>query len=757
MTETTQPTPHQLANAYVSQGWPVFPCRSEAEDVVDRHTGEVTTLGEKTPLTIHGFKQATKFQHIIDRWWSDWPDAAIGLPTGSPTGFFALDIDNKPGGANGFAWLSDMEAEHGPLPVTARVISPNGGLHIYFKYVAGTRNRGALGAGVDIRSEGGYVVAAGSVLSNGRHYKWADDTREIADAPAWLLDLLLPKSAPSHTHYAASSTNVVYVDAAIERELSDLASEPMGNRNNALNDAAFSLGQWVGGGHLSESEARAQLQDVARGWGRDWSRCCKTIENGLKAGALQPRHPPEQDFHQDNTRLVDVQRMVANGLRKARVKTGLPERYDVAVEGENDPERDESAKPDAPETEDIPTGITDTAHEEPANDNSPLTATAFKWIDPKSIARREFAYGNHLIRKYVSVTVSPGGLGKTSLSLAEALAMTSGKTLLGTKPAERLRVWVFNAEDPRDEMERRIMAAAIHYKLKPEDIEGHLFLDSGREQELVVAVDDKKAGVRIQQPIVEAVVEQIERNKIDVMIVDPFVSTHSVNENDNGAIDKVAKLWAQIADYTNCAIDIVHHLRKVADREATVEDARGAVSLIGAARSVRVLNRMSPEQANEAGVDGADRFGYFSVTYGKSNLTPLSSKLDWRHLVGVPLGNGRGLTKPQDFAPVVTEWKWPSKEEIAEAVPPDVRKEVLVRFANQNYRESSQSEDWAGYVLASALGMHVETAKAMTADKRKVKAILDAWISSGILAVVDEPDPKHFDRKIKFVRPAEAA
>lgn len=703
--------PLELALSYTEQGWPVFPCRSSSVETADPHTGEITTLGEKTPHTSNGFKSATKFRRILERWWSDWPDAAVGLPTGAATGFFALDIDNKPGGANGFDWLDEMQAEHGPLPTTSRVISPNGGMHIYFKYVVGTRNRGALGAGVDIRSEGGYVVAAGSTMSNGRQYKWVDDVRDIADAPAWLLDLLLPKSAPTHSHYTTSSaTNNAYVDAAVDRELADLAAEPMGNRNNALNDAAFSLGTFVGAGALPESEARALLQDVARGWGRDWSRCVKTIENGLKAGMQNPRHIPEPDFpQQDNTRLVDITRMIQNGLAKAS-----KQREDLEADSHREQEE----------------AVLDTAPQEPANDNDPqqpITATAFKWIDPKALPRREFAYGNHLIRKYVSVTVSPGGLGKTSLSLAEALAMTSGKALLGVKPSQRLRCWVFNAEDPRDEMERRIMAACIHYNLKPKDIEGHLFLDSGREQELVVAIEDKKAGVRIQQPIVEAVVEQIQRNQIDVMIVDPFVSTHGVNENDNGAIDKVAKLWAQIADYTNCAIDIVHHLRKVADREATVEDARGAVSLIGAARSVRVLNRMSPEQAAEACVPPDERFSHFSVTYGKSNLTPLSSKLDWRRLQSVPLGNGRGLSKPQDFAPVVTEWHWPTAEEMAQEVSSEHLANIKTMLDGQDWRASDQSNEWAGFVVARVLGMDAED----KADKRRIVRIMDNWLKQG--------------------------
>jgi hypothetical protein len=743
---TTPLTPLELAQHYVGQGWPVFPCRSHAEEHFDQATGEIITLGEKTPLTPNGFKGATRFPRIIERWWSDWPNAAVGLPTGEKTGFFALDIDNKPGGADGFEWLAEMEAEHGPLPDTARVTSPNGGLHIYFKYVVGTRNRGALGAGVDIRSEGGYVLAAGSTMANGRSYKWETDTRDIADAPAWLLDLLLPKSAPAHTQYSLSAaTNNAYVDAAVDRELSELAGAPMGSRNNALNDAAFSIGTIVGAGALGEAEARALLQDVARGWGRDWSRCCKTIENGLKAGIQNPRHIPEPEFPaQDNTRLVDITRMIQRGLEKGRLREQAA-RVDPDLTVQDDVSQNAT---DIPEQE----VVSPASDIEPVNDNllqSPITATAFKWIDPKTLPRREFAYGSHFIRKYVSVTVSPGGLGKTSASIAEGLAMVSGRALLGIKPPKRLRTWIFNAEDPRDEMERRIMAACIHYKLKPADLEGHLFLDSGREQELVVAIEDKRAGVRIQQPIVEAVVEQIERYGIDVMIVDPFVSTHGVNENDNGAIDKVAKLWAQIADYTNCSIDIVHHLRKVADREATVEDARGAVSLIGAARSVRVLNRMSEEQAGEAGINKEDRFGYFYTTYGKSNLTPLSHKAEWRHLVSTPLGNGTGLAQPQDFAPVVTEWHWPSAEDVAGDLTEDQRASILAAVSASDYKKSPKAKNWVGSAVAYAVGLDLDD----NVQRRRASSLVTALMREGALVEREERDPARRELAV-FVRAA---
>lgn len=712
-----------LALSYIARQWPVFPvrCKEEYDDI----TGEV--YAPKTPLTSNGLKGASLNERIVREWWKRYPDAMVGVPTGSLMGAFVLDVDNKPGGANGFDWLEEMEAEHGPLPHTKRVKTPNGGLHIFFRYVPGTRNRGALGAGVDIRSEGGYVVAGGSAMTDGRAYAWEDADAPIADAPDWLLALVLkPKAEPSYTGATyRPGQNERYVNAAVDAELRELSSTPQGARNNALNDAAFSLGQLVGAGALARSEAEAALFSVASVWSNH-KLSLGTIKRGLDAGERQPRQIPDANNDNDNTRLVDISRMIERGLAKAEKKAG----------------KEPTAQRPEPEADTAdPTGDDD-PQPEPA-----FHATPFKWIDPATLPRREFAYGVHYIRKYVSVTVSPGGLGKTSNSIAESLAMVSGRGLLGVKPPKRMRVWLFNAEDPRDEMERRIMAACLHFNLKPEDLDGHLFLDTGREQELVIAREDKRAGVKIIEPIVEAIVSQIQANGIDVMVVDPFVSTHQVNENDNGAIDKVAKLWAQIADRTNCSIDVVHHLRKVADREATVEDARGAVALLGAARSVRVLNRMSEEQATAAGIPAEERFSYFNVHAGKVNLTKYSAAQDWRKLESVPLGNGRGLSKPQDHAGVVTEWKWPNAEEVVGELDAEQIANIKSTLAGGGYKAAAQGKPWAGEAIAYALGLDVDD----KAAKRRVGSLLKALIAEGVLTIVEERDP--MSRMVaKFVR-----
>lgn len=729
--EVFMTNPLDIALSYVAIGWPVFPCRSR--EMIDDHTGEI--YAPKTPLVSNGLKGASKNERIIQEWWRRTPDAMVGVPTGKPIDAWVLDLDVKPGVGNGHEWLERMEDQYGALPETARAKTMGGGTHIFFKHVDGIRNRGGLGVAVDVRGDGGYIVSPGSVAADGRSYEWidwdGDGVPPIAEAPQWLLDLVLPPvhTATRNDYSYQPGCNDVYVERAVEAELRLLATTGAGGRGYQLNASAFSLGTMVGSGALSRSEAEAGLYQAAAACGvlaKDGEReTMAKIRRGLAAGERQPREIPEAGHTNDNTRLVDISRMIANGLAKAAVKEAEVETtgaYDDAPEGR----QDTSAKTGEP-----------TSTPEPATPEQPaFFATPFQWIDPKTLPRREFAFGTHYIRKYVSVTVSPGGLGKTSNSIVEAISMGAGKALLGIKPPQRLKVWLFNAEDPRDEMERRIMAACIHYRLAPKDIEGHLFLDTGREQELVVAIDDRR-GVKIQVPIVEAVVEQITRNNIDVMIVDPFVSTHQVNENDNGAIDKVTKLWAQIADLTNCSIDIVHHLKKVADREATVEDARGAVSLIGAARSVRVLNRMSEEQAGQAGISAQDRYSYFNIHQGKSNLTKMSSAQDWRKLESVPLGNGQGLSKPQDHAGVVTEWKWPSAEEAVGEVSADQLQRVLIAVRNGDHKLHAAADNWVGKVVAYELGLDT----AVKADKARVTRLVKAWIDDGTFTIVNRRCP----------------
>ena len=104
--------------------------------------------------------------------------------------------------------------------------------------------------------------------------------------------------------------------------------------------------------------------------------------------------------------------------------------------------------------------------------------------------------------------------------------MATGRPLLGVRPFEGpLTVWIINLEDPQEELERRVTAILLHYKIDPAEINGRLFLDSGRRLKLVVA-EATKAGTVIARPLVDAFTAEIKARKVDVVVVDPFVKAH---------------------------------------------------------------------------------------------------------------------------------------------------------------------------------------------------------------------------------------
>ncbi|MCV2866917.1 AAA family ATPase [Albidovulum sediminicola] len=359
----------------------------------------------------------------------------------------------------------------------------------------------------------------------------------------------------------------------------------------------------------------------------------------------------------------------------------------------------------------------------------PIKATPFVWRDPANIAPRQWLYGRHLIRRFFSVTVAPGGVGKSSLTICEAVAMASGSSLLGEGVSGPLRVWMLNLEDPRDELERRVSATMLHHRVAPEALGGRLFLDSGRERGLCTATQARD-GATINSPEVAAIIAEIEAREIDVLIVDPFVSSHRVNENDNGAIDLVAKEWGRVAERCNCAIELVHHTRKLGGEEASSESSRGAVALLGAARSARVLNRMSDAQKADAGVS-SDPNTYFSIDRDKANLAP-PGKREWRRMVSVDLPNG-------DSVGVTEAWEWPDDfEGLSAADLLAVQRAIQDAWkAGNPPRASNQAKsDWAGEIVASVLGM--DAAK----DKARITRMLKTWVASGALREVQHEDAK---------------
>ncbi len=291
--------PLEHALDYAARGLPVFPCNPTT-----------TKPKAKTPLTPHGFKDATTNPEQIRAWWQQWPSALIGGAMGSASGLFAIDPDvpKEPGDADGLAAWNALAERHGGIPPTHSHETPSGGRHVLFAYPEKhriTNKEGALkGTGINVRGDGGYVIMAPSKMADGRTYRLADefDFWQFAPAPEWLLDLITaePEHKPAdrfeqHARWAAGPDAAVakYVVAAVDRECDIVTRCAGGGRNNQLNTSAFNLGTLVGANVLGSNEATRRLYAAAEMCGlvQDDGRrsVMATIESGMTKGAAKPR------------------------------------------------------------------------------------------------------------------------------------------------------------------------------------------------------------------------------------------------------------------------------------------------------------------------------------------------------------------------------------------------------------------------------------------------------------------------------------
>jgi hypothetical protein len=334
---------------------------------------------------------------------------------------------------------------------------------------------------------------------------------------------------------------------------------------------------------------------------------------------------------------------------------------------------------------------------------------------------------------------------KSSLALVEAIAiaMASGRNLLLTSVPEPLRVWYWNGEDPREEIERRIAAIGLHYRIRREEIEGRLFVDSGRDSKIIIAAKTTN-GVVIAKPLVDALRQTLRDNKIDVLQIDPLISSHRVEENDNTPMEIVLDEWAGIAETENIAMEIIHHSRKTGGTEVTVEHGRGASAIINKVRSARTLNTMTKDEAKKAGVTAQYR-SYFRMDNGKANLAPPPDKSEWFRLQSVPLGNGDPVDPSGDEVGVVTTWEWPGAfDGITTADLLAAQKKVA---SGGSWRANSQAKDWVGYAIAEALRLDAT----LEADKHKITRMLKIWIDNGAFAIELRKDDERHEREFVVV------
>ena len=354
------------------------------------------------------------------------------------------------------------------------------------------------------------------------------------------------------------------------------------------------------------------------------------------------------------------------------------------------------------------------------------------------IAPRQWLYGGHYVRGFVGCTIGLPGVGKSSLSMAECLAMATGRSLLGVPGSDPLSVWYHNAEDPYVELNRRLAGIVKHHGITAEEIAGNLRVSSGREFPLVLAYLGVKGKAVRNEKHIALIKAAITRHHIDVWSFGPLTGMHEVTENDNTQMNVLIRILNEIAEECQCAIDFEHHSRKVGNSEdgVTIDSTRGASSIIGAVRSARTLNAMTTEEGEKLDVNEHVR-QHFRLENPRNSMHPALDDAHWFKLISVEIDNGESIG-------VATAWEATG---VMEDITPGMV-QVALDFlrGGGDWRWSPQSPAWVGHAIAGALGLDAKDGH----GKWRLKKILDQWRRDKLIRVVPRYDAQR-KQTVEFV------
>lgn len=429
----------QHAIQYAERGWRVIPIKP----------------GEKRPPITSWQTVATTNPDTIETWWSGpYRNHGIGIVTGEESGIFVIDIDDK-NGVDGYATLHDLEQQHGQLPDGPRAQTGTGGMHIFLANPTGMiiRNDAGkkLGHGIDIRGDNGQVVAAPTIHPNGNTYHWHDDTFQlpVPDAPTWLIELL---TEPATTEPAPATSQT---DTTTDDTYSAAASY---NRRTNWFDLLTTDG-WTYGGQDHNGV-------------HHWTRPGKDPRDGISATV----------GHEGRDALTVFTTSIE------WLPPGTYSRFGYYANRHHNGDRSAAAKyireldyqPAEQFLAELPTiepNTTPTENIEPIINRTEL-AHLVDW--------NQFWTGDHADEDWLAYPLIPRGraislfapakAGKSSVVLAVAAAVASGKPVLGLKPVEPVDVLYLDYEMTQSDLFERLTDLGygpddnlerLHYALLP--------------------------------------------------------------------------------------------------------------------------------------------------------------------------------------------------------------------------------------------------------------------------------------------------
>lgn len=346
----------------------------------------------------------------------------------------------------------------------------------------------------------------------------------------------------------------------------------------------------------------------------------------------------------------------------------------------------------------------------------------------EEIEPRQWLLGKVLCRMYLTLLAASGGTGKTSLAIMFALSLATGRPLLGLHVHKRCRVLLLTYEDGREEYKRRFKAACLHYSIKPVDIEGRILTKSlaGVEGTKTLAEVSERGGMR-EAGTAEQIAEIIRREKVDVVMMDPFIKCSGAPENDNVAVDFVASILTRLAENENVAVLALHHFRKGPAQPGDIDSSRGARSLIDGARIGCTLTPMTSAEAVAFGASEDERRRLVRLDDGKANLTLLLSAAGWFRLASVNIGNGTPEYPDGDNVQVVEAW-----------TPPETWAGLSINVLNRILDEIDGGlQDGERYsdspAAKSRAAWKVVQRHALEKTEKQCREVIATWVKNGVL------------------------
>ncbi len=362
--------------------------------------------------------------------------------------------------------------------------------------------------------------------------------------------------------------------------------------------------------------------------------------------------------------------------------------------------------------------------------------------DEAAIPQRPWVVPRYLMRGTVSLLAGPPSAGKSSIMKAWTIAAAFGLPFGRFIPPHPLKVLTYNVEDDLAEEQRRMSATLRQFNRQSYEIPDTLDI-IGPASIGTLIQRDSGTGYVVNSPAFDQLRAIIEETRPDVIMLDPLVELHNVEENDNTGLRSVMAAFRALAGEYQCAVLIAHHTRKGGLSPGDPEGVRGAGAIVGAVRSAFTLFPMTEEEADKLGIDPKRRRWYFRLDDAKQNYAPIEDA-EWFERRVYDLENGEQVAAAEPWHPP-SPWdglSWDAIDRILERIEAGLDD-------GRRYGVTKHTRDrWAGNAVMEASGM----------TEGQAARVVRAWVDNGVLTSREYHNPVSRKSELgAYVDPQKAA